>query len=87
MAEYRVANIEFAVIDLNSASAQFDVERLDGSWTLVKSAQTSFATRTTAKEIAKAIGDIAKQIATKDSLINSVFADVIAILSGKVFEI
>jgi len=87
MAEYRVADIGFTIVDMTSASAQFDVERLDASWVLVKSAQVSFETRATAKEIARAIGDVAKHIATKDSLINSVLAYVIAILSDKVFEI
>ena len=87
MATYRVENLVLVSIDLPSATIQFDVERLDTTWVLVKTATTSVATSSSALEIAKAIGDIAKQIAIKDALTSSKFADVVAVLSGKEFEV
>jgi len=87
MAKYRVENLVLVSIDLPSATVEFDVERLDATWILVKKATTSVATSSSALEIARAIGDIAKQIAIKDALTSTKFTDVVAILSGKEFEV
>ena len=86
MATYRIENLVLLSIDLPSATVKFDVERLDATWVLVKTETTSILTSSSALEIAKTIGGIAKQIAIKDALTSSTFAEVVAILSGKEFE-
>ena len=87
MATYRIVNIVLELIDLSSIRAEFDVERLNGDWVLVKTATISTAVSRNALEIAKEIGEAAKQIARKDSLIDGIFDEVLSILSGKEFEI
>ena len=86
MATYRIENLVLLSIDLPSATVKFDVERLDATWVLVKTETTAILTSSSALEIAKTIGGIAKQIAIKDALTSSTFAEVVAILSGKEFE-
>ena len=86
MATYRIDNLVLVSIDLQSAMVEFDVERLDATWVLIKKASASVSTSSSALEIARAIGDIAKQIAVKDAMTSDIFAQVVAILSGKEFE-
>ena len=85
MATYRMNNISFTFIDAGSATVKFDVERLDEEWVRITTATTSVDTRKSALEIAKDIGVMAKQIASKDTLINDVFVEVVAILTSKEF--
>ncbi len=86
MATYRVANISFALIDLSSANCTLDVERLDATWTHIKTLTVSVLTSSTAQELVREIGGVAKEVAIKDNLTNDIFEDVIAILTDKEFE-